>query len=741
MHKLYFLLLFFLPVQLFAQVSMTPPFIILSDTANFRVLDNRFWQITEDTSGGKWNIEQVSNPPVSTTFHENVVPVTSLNYSVNTFWVRFKVKNSLHNNVSVAVQPKSAYTSLYTRDNDGKWIQRTTGDNTVWSKRDGFKMISAIPFVVKAGEEAWIYEKIIFDYRAVRPKPIEVALALSYKVVNDNYVDNDAQLFKTIIGSFFIGLLLFAAVFNFFFFLVVRERVYFYYALCLLFGTINEYPSVYFHVFFREHPVLINAAAVFFLVFVNYFAIQMERHFLQTFTRYRRWDKFIQYSVFFQLLVALIIYFAAAHLSLQVDTILWKLWDWCEGLVLICILGTFLFYVRKKDKAARQFIIACLPVAVVWLANYIINLDPNSSFSVQWNKYYNQIELLCVTLLVVILSWILFDRYNRLRKENAEVALANERLAKEKEMERSQLIAQQKVVLEKEVAERTAELKQSLEELKAAQKQLIQTEKMASLGELTAGIAHEIQNPLNFVNNFSEVSAELLEELKDGPIATLQLAQKAMADEVVSDLITNLQKIKHHGKRADAIVKAMLQHSNSGIGKKEPTDINSLSEKYFSVSYSGLVSKGKKIDVTLKTNFDETLAANKTNTGRIEVIQQDIGRVLVNLFNNAFYAVIEKKKIKDSEGLNNYQPTVSVSTKRRGGEVQICVKDNGLGISEKIIDKIFQPFFTTKPTGQGTGLGLYLSYDIIKAHGGELKVETVEGEGAEFIISLPVIAD
>ena len=272
-------------------------------------------------------------------------------------------------------------------------------------------------------------------------------------------------------------------------------------------------------------------------------------------------------------------------------------------------------------------------------------------------------------------------------------------------------------------------LESTLTDLKSTQSQLIQSEKMASLGELTAGIAHEIQNPLNFVNNFSEVNTELIDELqqelKDGKIDD--------AIEISKDIKENEQKINHHGKRADAIVKGMLQHSSSGSGKKEPTDINKLADEYLRLAYHGLRAKDKSFNATMKTNFDEMI-------GNINIIPQDIGRVILNLITNAFYVVNEKALSAVAiPTAAKYGPTVSVSTKKVGDRVLISVKDNGNGIPQKILDKIFQPFFTTKPTGQGTGLGLSLSYDIVKAHGGELKVETKEGEGSIFIIQLPII--
>ncbi len=263
----------------------------------------------------------------------------------------------------------------------------------------------------------------------------------------------------------------------------------------------------------------------------------------------------------------------------------------------------------------------------------------------------------------------------------------------------------------------------ALSELKSTQAQLIQSEKMASLGELTAGIAHEIQNPLNFVNNFSEVSNELVDEMKE----ELVTGNLQLATEIADDIKQNLEKINHHGKRADAIVKGMLQHSRQTKGIKELTDINALCDEYLRLSFHGLRAKDKSFNADFKTDFDETI-------GKINIVPQNMGRVLVNLLNNAFYAVNEKKKTDDE----NYKPLVSVQTKKLNDRVEISITDNGTGIAQNIIDKIFQPFFTTKPTGQGTGLGLSLAYDIItKEHDGTLNVKNKEG-GTEFIIVLPV---
>ena len=274
---------------------------------------------------------------------------------------------------------------------------------------------------------------------------------------------------------------------------------------------------------------------------------------------------------------------------------------------------------------------------------------------------------------------------------------------------------------------KTNELESSLEELKSTQKQLIQSEKMASLGELTAGIAHEIQNPLNFVNNFSEVSEEMIKEIKEERHKTKDQRDEVLEDEILTDIEQNLQKINHHGNRASSIVKGMLEHSRTSSGKKELTDINALADEYLRLAYHGLRAKDKSFNTDFKTHFD-------SNLPKVEVVSQDIGRVLLNLINNAFQAVAEKEKL----GLEGYKPGLVVATQKTAKGIEISITDNGPGIPDEIKDKIFQPFFTTKDTGKGTGLGLSLAYDIVKAHGGELTVESVEGEGSEFIITIPI---
>ena len=264
-----------------------------------------------------------------------------------------------------------------------------------------------------------------------------------------------------------------------------------------------------------------------------------------------------------------------------------------------------------------------------------------------------------------------------------------------------------------------------MEELRATQTQLIQKEKLASLGELTAGIAHEIQNPLNFVNNYWEVNVELIEELQE----EVERDNKEEIKTILADLSDNERKIHHHGRRADAIVRGMLEHARATPGEKVPTDLNALADEYLRLAYHGLRAKDSDFQCELITDFDP-------NLGKVVVAPAELGRVLLNLFNNAFYAVRQRAVLAADQ---TYTPTVWVSTHRLDGKVEIEVRDNGTGMPPEVVEKIFQPFFTTKPTGEGTGLGLSLSYDIVtKGHGGTLRVESCVGEGTEFVVELPV---
>lgn len=385
-----------------------------------------------------------------------------------------------------------------------------------------------------------------------------------------------------------------------------------------------------------------------------------------------------------------------------------------SGIASVFLFATGMVRLREKFKPASVYLIAYVPTffSIPFLLFYASGNLPYSWFT------HNNL-LISIAFQAILFSLAIAAKIRILKSEN-ETLLREENLR-----------------LEDMVRERTAELREekekvenTLNELKNTQSQLIQAEKMASLGELTAGIAHEIQNPLNFVNNFSDVNAELIDEMQT------EMAKGNLEDAkaISGDIKENELKINHHGKRAEAIVKGMLQHSRSNNGTKEPTDINALADEYLRLAYHGLRAKDKSFNATIKTDYDQSI-------GKINVIPQDIGRVILNLINNALYAVNEKK-LQQPDG---YEPTVTVSTSRsfttgeNRGEIRISVHDNGNGIPQRVLDKIFQPFFTTKPSGQGTGLGLSMSYEIVtKGHGGELKVDTKEGEGSDFSLQLPL---
>ena len=390
-------------------------------------------------------------------------------------------------------------------------------------------------------------------------------------------------------------------------------------------------------------------------------------------------------------------------------------------LVLLAIL--YLVYSKKEFQFAKFLVFAVLPLVIIGIVGDLASLF-NKHFYNEWKDSFDMAYFF--GFVWVFAAWFITKRQRKTMERDRMMALE-----REKEYKVTESI---KAELELQVQERTAaltkqkeELQQTITELKATQAQLIQSEKMASLGELTAGIAHEIQNPLNFVNNFSEVSTELVEEMNE-EIAKGNIEEvKAIA----TDLKQNLEKINHHGKRAGDIVKGMLQHSRSSTGMKEPTEINKLADEYLRLAYHGLRAKDKTFNAVMKTDYDERI-------GTVNIVAQDFGRVILNLITNAFYSVNEKSKsIQQDNAEVKYQPTVSVNTKMVGGRVEIRVADNGNGIPQQVIDKIFQPFFTTKPAGQGTGLGLSLSYDIVKAHGGKIRARNKETGGAEFVILLP----
>jgi signal transduction histidine kinase len=703
-----------------AQNPLPPSFAIATDKNDCFTLPKDSIQVLEDNTG-KLSFEQVSTVPLISSFHIN--NEAKINPSAYAFWYRYRLMNTTNHNADISINTIAEYCDIYIKTADSSDKHFHTGWGVPWSKKDGLKLDDVVIFIIKPGQEVLIYHRERYNPNHLLPKDISITYCNTASAIQNIYIYNDKTKISELVSMLFAGILILAAVFNFFFFSTTKDKAYLYFAMFAFFYGLTPYSNGLLNIFFREHPSLGNNTGNVGWFLFSVFLTNFFRHYLETGKYNRVWDRILVISLY--IYVATVLLFALFE---KTAPHVWRLvlgesQSFMIQLVPLLLFVVSLLYLKQKN-AVRSKIIPALPVlfywGVVWGYGFIARLltkyaGYSESGIRRWIDQWNAVlDLVLLGWFVLFFSWSLLKRYQQLQKKVAQHEL-------EKEIERNQLIARQKIELEQQVTERTAELKQSLENLKVTQSQLIQSEKMASLGELTAGIAHEIQNPLNFVNNFSEVNTELLTEMKE----EIDKGNIDDAKAIANNAIENQKKINHHGKRADEIVKSMLQHSRSSPGKKEPVDINLLCDEYLRLSYHGLRAKDKSFNATMKTDFDDTI-------GNINIIPQDIGRVVLNLINNAFYAADEKKK---QFGVG-YDPTVTVSTKKSNGKVEIKVKDNGYGIPQKILDKIFQPFFTTKPTGQGTGLGLSLSYDIVKAHGGELKVETKEGEGSEFIIQL-----
>ena len=697
MNKLLYLYIFLLTVSnTFAQKGFPEPFIVTKDLEAYNNLPAKNCQylISEDSISFKIASGAESDFKFKTGFEKTAHANNNAN-----IWVRYRLKNSLKFPKKIVLSFITGRCDMYVI-NGSTTKHFVTGYYVPWSKKDGIKRLLQIPIVLPAEGEITVYNyyvtksglrntptPIVGDYNKVVEK--ELTKKVSYE--EDNLLE--AALF---------GFILFAALFNFFFVIITRERVYLLYFITLLICALSYGIDIIASMFLSENPKAVSSFNGIVSLVLLFMVLQTFRAFIQLKKTFPLWDKFLFWYPIF-LLATSIISLIRGPLFVQ---------EVAEGISIVSILlflvGNIIVLIKLlliKDKQARIFITAGIPFLACFLLSIFNNLD-----------YFRIIGGLWA---IIVLSWAMFARFRLLMQENANQALLREE-------ERNRIVAQQNELLEIQVAERTAELQSSIESLKQTQNQLIQSEKMASLGELTAGIAHEIQNPLNFVNNFSDVSIELLDEMQQ----EMDNGDTREATAIATDIKQNLEKIAYHGRRADGIVKGMLQHSRASSNQKELTNINILADEYLRLAYHGLRAKDKTFNAELETNFD-------ANLPKINIVPQDVGRVLLNLFTNAFYATNEKSKQSQVHD-GSYKPTVSIITHYKGNTVEIIVKDNGIGIPNAIKDKILQPFFTTKPTGEGTGLGLSLSYDIIvKGHNGTIEINSNEGAGSEFIIKIP----
>ncbi|GAB3910329.1 hypothetical protein GCM10028803_49970 [Larkinella knui] len=711
----------------FAQQTWPLVYEIKSDSTLLR-LDTAHFQVLEDRAG-KYTLEDVQR---SSAFRFD--SYYNQNRSSHVYWKRMRIKNAMPRNLNLYLCDFNAsFLEMYHQDSTGRWQHQRTGELIPESQlpdRNGNKERNRLFFHLRSGEQTTLYQRSENPFWRMPLVYISPELQSEENRIQSVYqsirVKNGWEDF--FFDGIMIGILLLAVCYNLFIFITIRDKVYLYFSICLLFFTLDRNAFRIQLAFFEEQPYEFKMLNVFFFIIFYIFFIQSLRNFIQSAPALARLNRAITFFLGLTALANVIQFFMYTIPGFPIDDLLLLIEILIRIVYVLCSIG-ILKMIRRGSPEARFALLATTPLFTFWLATLMTQLlgrffnvnVPNSVWN--WVEYAEQF---CFAWLIIFFSGALLNRYNLVRERVAQQAIEKEQLEKEREIERNRIIANQNELLEQQVKERTAELQTSLENLKTTQNQLIQKEKLASLGELTAGIAHEIQNPLNFVNNFSEVSTELVNELDEEQ-------QKPDRDpelekELLGDLKQNLQKISHHGGRASQIVRNMLAHSRTTAGERQPTNLNALCDEYLRLAYHGLRAKDNTFNCELKTDFDPTI-------GLVKLVPQEIGRVFLNLFNNAFYTVHEKQKAASA----SYQPTVRVQTKSINNTIEIRIIDNGLGMTAEVKEKLFQPFFTTKPTGEGTGLGLSLSYDIItKGHGGRLTVESELGKGSEFTIVLPV---
>ncbi|MGZ3859965.1 MAG: sensor histidine kinase [Flavisolibacter sp.] len=660
---------------------------------------------------GLLRFEEIQKEEAAGRFRELDKPVINFGISASAYWLKLDLENATDERIFLEIGNTALNDiQLYEPSGRNGVIDHHAGSWQPFRDRELQHVDYIFPLSLPRGARQVLYLRVQHA-RGTQFPLLAGTLKAFYKTAGT----------RNVMEGIYYGFMLLMILYNLFIFFSLRDRSYIYYVIYIfMMGLLNASINGYaFRYFWPSLPVF-NQYEDIIAALVGISGILFATAFLNT-----RVNAPYFHRLFRMLLVCyLLIIGIVVTGRFMLGTILVELTS------LILVLSFFAAAwqtLTRGYKPARFFLIAwtllLLSVIVFILKDF--DILPYNSFTVSSMQIGSAIE-------AVLLSLALANKINVYKKEKHQAQLETLRSLEENR----KLITEQNVLLEKKVAERTGEwqsanreLIRAMDNLKATQAQLLQKEKMASLGELTAGIAHEIQNPLNFVNNFSEINVELSREILE-EISRLEIeaSDKNNLEELIHSLVENEAKINRHGKRADSIVKGMLQHSRSQTGTKEFFDINTLADEYLRLSYHGLKARDKNFQSLYETDLDQSI-------GKLHIVPQDMGRVLLNLFNNAFYSVNEKKKILNS----SFQPRVQLQTKRMEDRVEIRIRDNGSGIPTRVIDKIFQPFFTTKPTGEGTGLGLSLSYDIItKVHHGEMKVNTHEGEFAEFIIVLPL---
>jgi len=730
-----------------AQTAVPETYLIKTDTVAEIPLERKYWRVWDD-SATNTKFEVVSSPVFANRFRQ-FDTAQQFDFSVKTFWFKLKLKNTLNKPVEIGLPWEWGMEhDIYYADSSLQWKHLKTGSGYSTALRDGYKYLKIATFTIQPNEEINIIERRYHPYRwdisyinTVSIQFMETALQKKYKIKNSLLTVSNYEL---IVNAFLLGLIFIAFIFNLTFYSAIKEKEYLNFSLFLFFFGLSQLINVFSDLLFGSNNYFIQSVGNLLTAFWLFYLVLFIQYFFRTQEYLPKWHYFLKRLNY---IFPAIWLFQFCLLQITINTY-WinRLFDASVGvayLILNLIFITITLLGFNKKVKIRFRLLAIIPFSVFigpiitaqwfyYLAEKYFKI-PTPIFIQHINDWSSTFILIGILWMILFFSWLLFRRYQSLQQKLIDEGV-----------EKNIIISQQNELLEKQVNERTQELQQSIENLKSTQSQLIQSEKMASLGELTAGIAHEIQNPLNFVNNFSELNNELLQEL--GPLDKLGVT--ADQQDILKDLQSNSEKINHHGQRAAAIVKGMLQHSRTSSGQKEPTDINALCDEYLRLAYHGLRAKDKNFNAEFKTVFD-------TSIPKVNIVPQDMGRVVLNLINNAFFAVgergkeeaishkveaisSEEKVIPSGLQLTPYSPTVTVSTKNLGNKIEITVSDNGTGIPNEIKEKIFQPFFTTKPTGQGTGLGLSLAYDIVtKVHEGKLTVTSEQGKGTTFKIEIP----
>ncbi len=689
--SLYIFLFCFIPISLKSQETG-----IWNDNQNCKDITNSVRYVIDENKS--FSIEDVEKLNLKDSLKLIGKQIFNFPISADVFWFYFSVKNPDTSDLVIALnQAVVGDIKLFFKESDGVWKTKQIPQRGLWYKKE-----------MKSHLNSFMLSKNIENYYLridTRTTPF------IFKIWKKSSYD-EQTIKNLIVLAMIFGFMLFVVLYNLFLFYTSRRIDYFLY--CLLIGGYILFSFTntgYLHYLIKDAeiwqwykwlPIILQPLGMLYtMIFLN----------------------IKKYPLPFKIGSALFIYFMSYwiwNLFLPIPSV--ALISQMHAMIgMLGQVGLGVYAGKKGDKIGYYF-------AAAYIMMSIFGALDISFINFGVPKYPFDINYITIAFLfeVIILSYLLTKR---IEWENRSIIQSREETQKKllaTTLENERIIKNQNVILEQEVEQRTKELQNSLDHLKKAQAQLIQSEKMASLGELTAGIAHEIQNPLNFVNNFSEVSAELVEEID----AELNKGDINEAKNITNDLKSNLEKINHHGKRAADIVKGMLQHSRNNSGQKELTDINVLCDEYLKLAYHGLRAKDKSFNATLETEFDSSIP-------KVNVVSQDLGRVILNIITNAFYAVNERSKNVLANN-KDYSPMVSIRTKKSGNKIEIAISDNGAGIPNHIKDKIFQPFFTTKPTGQGTGLGLSLAYDVIKSHDGELKVDTEINKGTVFTITLTI---